>query len=64
MLVEIKGNKLIITADINDLQKLPDSTTGKTLIVFSTHGNIPTACIVNGKPLVVSINAYVKKDKK
>ena len=37
------------------------SSTGKTLIVASTHGNHATAVMVDGKPLVVSVNAYVKK---
>ncbi len=38
------------------------SRTGKTLIVASTHGNVKTDALVNGQPLTVSVNAYVKRE--
>lgn len=36
------------------------SGSGKTQIVASTNGNQATSCIVNGKPLTVGMNAYIK----
>jgi len=37
------------------------SSSGKTLIVASTGGNVVTAATVDGKPIVVGLNAYIKK---
>ena len=36
------------------------SSTGKTLQVASSHGNTPTNLIVDGQPLTVGVNAYIK----
>ncbi|MCK9212111.1 MAG: hypothetical protein M0P61_14820 [Ignavibacteriaceae bacterium] len=58
MEVKIEDNKLIITIE---LQKPTPSASGKTLVVATTHGNTQTQCIVDGKPLVVGLNAYIKK---
>ena len=38
------------------------SATGKTLLVASTGGNVVTTATVNGKPVIVGLNAYVRKD--
>lgn len=57
---ELKSGNLVLTIPANDAKELPLSSTGKTLIVASTHGNIPTPVVVNGQPLIVSINAYIK----
>lgn len=35
------------------------SATGKTLVVASTHGNKQTELEVDGKPVIVGVNAYV-----
>jgi len=56
--VEVKGKQLIITAD---LETPTPSQSGKTLVVCSTRGNLLTAAQVNGKPLVLGLNAYIKK---
>lgn len=37
------------------------SQSGKTLIVASTRGATPTTATVDGKPVVVSVNCYIKK---
>ena len=37
------------------------STSGKTLVVASTHGNKVTEAQVNGKNVVVGLNAYIPK---
>ncbi|MCL4479196.1 MAG: hypothetical protein M1381_08900 [Deltaproteobacteria bacterium] len=55
---KIEGNKLIITCD---LEKPAPSASGKTLVVVSTRGNIKTSCMVEGKPLIIGLNAYIYK---
>ena len=57
MKVEIKDNKLFIEID---LQKPTPSSSGKTLVVASTHGNTVTTAMVDGKPVVIGLNAYIK----
>lgn len=59
MTAEIKGNKLIITIDMN-LTPVP-SASGKTLVVASSHGNQQTTATINGKPVIVGLNAYIRK---
>jgi hypothetical protein len=38
------------------------SASGKTLTVASSNGNQPTAAQINGLPVVVGVNAYVKPE--
>jgi len=45
---------------ILDLQVPTPSASGKTLVVATTHGNQPTEVQVDGKPLVVGVNAYIR----
>lgn len=59
MKAEIKDGKLVITID---LQEPTPSTSGKTLVVASTHGNIKTDVHVQGKPVTIGLNAYIKAD--
>jgi len=59
MQVEVKNNKLIITIDMN--AKPTPSASGKTLVVASSHGNQQTSVMINGKPVIVGVNAYVRK---
>ena len=58
MKVEKKGDKLYIEID---LEKPTKSTSGKTLVVASTHGNIQTDIEVDGKLVTIGINAYIKR---
>ena len=58
MKVEIKDNKLFIEID---LEKPTKSSSGKTLVVASTHGNIVTNIELDGKPVTIGLNAYIKK---
>lgn len=44
-----------------DLEEPTPSASGKTLVVASTRGNARTDAQVNGKALVVGVNAYVAK---
>ncbi len=57
MTVEIKNNKLCIEIDI---EKPTPSSSGKTLVIASTHGNTVTSVEVNGKPVTIGLNAYIK----
>ena len=57
MKVEIKGNKLVIEID---MQEPAPSASGKTMIVATTHGSAATTAMVKGKPVTVSLNAYIK----
>ena len=58
MKAEIKGNELIITIE---MQSPTPSASGKTLVVASSHGNQATTAMVDGKPIIVGFNAYIKK---
>lgn len=57
MTAEIKDKKLIITID---LQAPERSASGKTLVVATSHGNQATTATVQGKPVIVGCNAYIK----
>jgi len=57
MTVEIKGNKLCIEID---LEKPTPSSSGKTLVVASSRGNATTTAMVDGKPVIIGLNAYIK----
>ena len=57
MKVEIKGKVMIITVD---MQEPSPSASGKTLVVASSHGNQPTTATINGKPVIVGLNAYIR----
>ena len=43
-----------------DLQEPTPSASGKTLVVATTHGNVPTDVQLNGKPVIVGVNAYIR----
>ena len=57
MKVEIRDNKLCIEID---LEKPTPSSSGKTLVVASTRGNAVTDVRVDGKPVTIGLNAYIK----
>ena len=58
MEVKIENGKLTISID---MQAPTPSASGKTLVVATTHGNVTTDCVIDGKPVVVGLNAYIKK---
>lgn len=58
MKVEIKNNKMIIEID---MQEPSPSSSGKTLVVASTKGNVKTGCMVAGKEVTLGLNAYISK---
>ncbi|MFZ4592385.1 MAG: hypothetical protein ACOYN6_15395 [Ignavibacteria bacterium] len=55
---KIENGKLTI---VIDLQEPTPSASGKTLVVATTHGNVVTECVVDGKPVTIGLNAYIKK---
>ena len=58
MEVKIENGNLIVSID---MQEPTPSASGKTLVIATTHGNVPTKCIINGKNVVIGLNAYIKK---
>jgi len=44
------------------LQVPRPSGTGKTLTVATTRGNQPTEVKVNGKPVIIGLNAYIDRE--
>ena len=56
----IKDNVLVVEIP---LHKPRPSGSGKTLTVASTKGNQPTAAMINGLPVIVGINAYIKPEE-
>lgn len=64
MTVIEKDGNLIISIPMNDKAALPLSESGKTLQVASSKGNKETSLMVNGKPVIIGLNAYIyAKDK-
>ena len=57
MEAKIENGKLIITLP---MQERP-SKSGKTIIVASTNGNIPSTVQHKGKIVIIGVNAYVSK---
>ncbi len=57
MNVAIKNNKLYIEID---LEKPTSSSSGKTLVVARTRANVVTAVEIDGKPVTIGLNAYIK----
>ena len=58
MTAEIKNGQLIVTIPLNDPRP---SASGKTLVVASTGGNQATTATVQGKPVIIGLNAYIKR---
>jgi hypothetical protein len=56
MKVTIEGKELVIRID---LQSPHPSKTGKTLVVASTNGNRATEAVIDGKPIILGLNAYI-----
>ncbi len=59
--VEKDGN-LVITIPKN-AKLVPSTGTGKTLIVASSHGFVPTGMQVAGAPVSVMVTATIKNPK-
>jgi hypothetical protein len=59
MKARIEGTKLIVEMDL--ISPPRPSASGKTLVVATSSGNQATTAIIDGKPVVIGFNAYVKK---
>ena len=59
MTAEIKDGHLLIAIAVQDPPQ--PSKSGKTLVVASTHGNLATTAEVDGKSVVIGLNAYIRK---
>lgn len=57
MKATIEGKDLVIRIP---LQQPTPSSSGKTLVVASTHGNQVSEAKVDGKPVTIGLNAYIK----
>ena len=57
MKATIKDNTLYLEIPLNAPRP---SASGKTLVVATSGGNVTTAATVNGRPVVVGLNAYIK----
>ena len=58
--VEKDGDGQVLVLRV-PLKKVPErSSSGKTLVVASSHGNQVTDVEVQGKKVVVGVNAYIK----
>jgi hypothetical protein len=61
MTAKIEGNELVIRLPLNTTP-VPSST-GKTLVVASSHGNQPTQATVNGQAVIVGVNAFIHRGR-
>jgi hypothetical protein len=51
-----EGNTLVVRIP---LESPAPSSSGKTLVVASTRGNVQTAIMIAGKAVKVGLNAYI-----
>ena len=56
-IAEIDGKTLIIHLPLQT--PVPSKSSGKTLVIASTHGAVATEVRYRGKPIVVVANAFV-----
>jgi hypothetical protein len=57
--VKKEGKLNILVIEI-PMEAPTPSSSGKTLVVASTRGNVATTVQVNEKPVVIGLNAYIK----
>jgi len=57
----IENGELVIRLPLNK-PPIPSSS-GKTLVVASSHGNQKTDAVVHGQPVVIGVNAYIARSK-
>jgi hypothetical protein len=58
MKATIKNGTLIVEIPMNEPRP---SASGKTMVVASSGGNVTTTAEVNGQPVVIGVNAYIKR---
>lgn len=60
MQAELDEKRGVLKVEIPYSKEPQPSTSGKTRIVASSHGNQPTAAVVKGQPVIIGFNAYIK----
>jgi hypothetical protein len=55
----IEGDELVIRLPLNESPVL--SSSGKHLVIASTHGNRTTEAVINGQPIILGVNAYIQR---
>ncbi len=55
----IKDGRLLISIPVNAIPA--PSSSGKTLLVATTHGFVMTGAMVDGKPVKLSLSATIAK---
>ena len=60
MKVTIENGELVIRIPVENPPR--PSKSGKSLIVATSSGNVTTSCMVEGRPVVVGLNAYICKE--
>ncbi|HVM51267.1 MAG TPA: hypothetical protein VMU04_24770 [Candidatus Acidoferrum sp.] len=60
MQVTIKNGIMNIAIPVSETPA--PSKTGKTLVVATTHGNVVTSATINGKPVTIGLNAYIRSN--
>lgn len=58
MKATIENNELVIRIPMTDPRP---SASGKTLVVATSGGNKATTATVNGKPIIIGLNAYIQR---
>ena len=58
MIVSIENNELVVRIPVGTPRP---SASGKTLVVASSGGNKTTTATVNGKQVVIGLNAYIPR---
>lgn len=56
---KIEKNELVIRIPATT-KNMVRSASGKTLRVASSEGNVTTDLLVDGKPVIIGLNAYIK----
>ena len=60
MSAKVEKGELVIRIK---MQPPTPSASGKTLVVATSHGNQSTEAMIDGKPIVVGLNAYIRQSK-
>lgn len=57
--IEDRGDKKVLVIEIECEETPVLSSSKKSLVVASSHGNHKTSAMVQGKPLTIGLNAYI-----
>ena len=59
MTATIDGETLVLRIPMDSPPR--PSASGKTLVVASSHGNRPMDIEIQGRPITVGVNAYIRR---